>query len=71
MLYWDVYHPLGLNRARIVLTIHNFASTGECRKEELAMVGLDPEVYATPERALDERTIGHNPERLVLLKARR
>lgn len=31
--------------------------------------GIDGEVFATIERALDERTIGHNPERLNLMKA--
>lgn len=30
--------------------------------------GVDGEVFATIERALDERTIGHNPERLNLMK---
>lgn len=32
--------------------------------------GIDGEVFATIERALDERTIGHNPERLNLMKVR-
>ena len=26
-------------------------------------------MFASPEKALDERTIGHNPERLSLMKA--
>jgi starch synthase len=30
--------------------------------------GIDGEQFATIERALDERTIGHNPERLNLMK---
>jgi hypothetical protein len=32
--------------------------------------GIDGEQFATIERALDERTIGHNPERLNLMKVR-
>lgn len=34
----------------------------------LASAGVDGETFATIERALDERTIGHNPERLNLMK---
>ena len=30
--------------------------------------GLPGEMFATIDKALDERTIGHNPERLCLLK---
>ena len=30
--------------------------------------GLPGDAFATVERALDERTIGHNPERLCLMK---
>lgn len=29
------------------------------------------EMFATIEKALDERTIGHNPERLNMMKVRR
>jgi hypothetical protein len=35
-----------------------------------AAAGIDGEQFATIERALDERTIGHNPERLNLMKVR-
>jgi hypothetical protein len=34
----------------------------------LRPAGIDGEQFATIERALDERTIGHNPERLNLMK---
>ena len=51
-----------------MLTIHNMDSSGECRQDEFAATGVSGEVFATIERALDERTIGHNPERLCLLK---
>ncbi|KAM7469150.1 hypothetical protein LguiA_007333 [Lonicera macranthoides] len=68
MLYWDMYHHLSLYKPRIVLTIHNMEHYGECRQEELSKCGLDGSIYATAEKAIDDRTIGHNPERLSLLK---
>lgn len=34
----------------------------------LSSQGVSGEMFATIERALDERTIGHNPERLNLMK---
>nr|POE83887.1 putative starch synthase 4, chloroplastic/amyloplastic [Quercus suber] len=37
-------------------------------KEQLSKSGLDGLIYATIEKAVDDRTIGHNPERLSLLK---
>lgn len=51
-----------------VFTIHNMDNSGECRQDEFAATGMSGDVFATVERALDERTIGHNPERLCLLK---
>ncbi|KAL3644272.1 hypothetical protein CASFOL_012204 [Castilleja foliolosa] len=68
LLYWDMYHYLSLKKPRIVLTIHNMEHYGECRSNELIKCGLDGSLYATEEKAVDERTIGHNPERLSLLK---
>ncbi|KAL2651832.1 hypothetical protein R1flu_019960 [Riccia fluitans] len=68
MLYWDMYHHLSLKKPRIVLTIHNMEHYGECRVEQIDMCGLDGSAYSTIDRAVDERTIGHNPERLSLLK---
>ena len=68
MLFWDLYHGDGLPNSRVVLTIHNMDNTGEVRADEFLATGIGGERYATIERALDERTIGHNPERLSLLK---
>ncbi|KAL1547898.1 starch synthase [Salvia divinorum] len=68
LLYWDMYQYLSLQKPRIVLTIHNMEHYGECRQEQLNKCGLDGSVYATEEKAMDDRTIGHNPERLSLLK---
>ncbi|KAA8522656.1 hypothetical protein F0562_009182 [Nyssa sinensis] len=68
MLYWDMYHQLSLQKPRIVLTIHNMEHYGECSKEQLSKCGLDGSIYATVDKSLDDRTIGHNPERLSLLK---
>lgn len=41
---------------------------GEIKQEEFAATGIDGELFADIDKALDERTIGHNPERLSLLK---
>ncbi|XP_065847468.1 uncharacterized protein [Euphorbia lathyris] len=68
LLYWDMYQHLSLKKPRIVLTIHNMEHYGECRQEQLSKCGLNGSVYATAEKAIDDRTIGHNPERLSLLK---
>ncbi|CAN0839023.1 Glycogen synthase [Linum grandiflorum] len=68
LLYWDMYHQLSLKKPRIVLTIHNMEHYGECRQEQISKCGLDGSVYATVDKAIDDRTIGHNPERLSLLK---
>jgi starch synthase len=67
MLFWD-YFSNALPGARPALTIHNMDNSGECRQDEFAATGISGEVFADVEKALDERTIGHNPERLCLLK---
>eukprot|EP00897_Mesotaenium_endlicherianum_P007082 jgi/Mesen1/6401/ME000329S05569 len=69
MLYWDMYHQLSLKKPRLMLTIHNMEHHGECRWEQLQMCGLDGQSYLSVDRAMDDRTVGHNPERLSLLKA--
>lgn len=68
LLYWDMYQYLSLKKPRVVLTIHNMEYHGECRQEQFSKCGLDGSMYATEEKAVDDRTIGHNPERLSLLK---
>ncbi|KAF3437251.1 hypothetical protein FNV43_RR20004 [Rhamnella rubrinervis] len=68
LLYWDMYHYLSLKKPRIVLTIHNMEHFGECSKEQLSKCGLEGSVYASIDRAVDDRTVNHNPERLSLLK---
>ncbi|PNW71709.1 hypothetical protein CHLRE_16g665800v5 [Chlamydomonas reinhardtii] len=68
MLYWDVYNPNGFSRTRLMLTIHNLDNTGETRQDEFFFTGVPGENFATIDKALDERTIGHNPERLNLMK---
>lgn len=57
-----------MQKPRIVLTIHNMEHYGECRQEQLSKFGLDGSAYATEDKAVDDRTVGHNPERLSLLK---
>lgn len=54
--------------ARPCLTIHNMDNSGECRADEFATTGISGEPFMDINRALDERTIGHNPERLNMLK---
>ncbi|XP_047307945.1 glycogen synthase-like [Impatiens glandulifera] len=68
LLYWDMYNHLSLKKPRILLTIHNMEHYGECRQEQLSKCGVDGSIYATADKAIDDRTIGHNPERLSLLK---
>lgn len=67
MLYWEIFSH-SLPGARPALTIHNMDNSGECRQDEFAATGVSGDAFAEVERALDERTIGHNPERLCLLK---
>ena len=67
MLYWECFAN-ALSGARPALTIHNMDNSGECRQDEFAATGVAGEVFADVNKALDERTIGHNPERLCLLK---
>mmetsp|Transcript_35470 Transcript_35470/g.67957 ORF Transcript_35470/g.67957 Transcript_35470/m.67957 type:complete len:648 (+) Transcript_35470:97-2040(+) len=68
VLYWDMYHKMGLTSAKPVLTIHNMDNTGECKVEELEWTGLEGELYKVDTKLMDPRTKGHNPERLSLLK---
>ena len=70
MLYWEVYHSRyeRLREARIVLTIHNMENSGECRDDEFEATGIKGDAFLHVDKALDERTIGHNPERLSLMK---
>ena len=51
-----------------MLTIHNLENTGEIRQDEFTATGIHGEVFASADKALDERTIGHNPERINLMK---
>ncbi|CAH9075586.1 unnamed protein product [Cuscuta epithymum] len=68
LLYWDMYRYLSIQKPRVVLTIHNMEHYGECNKEQFSKCGLDGSLYGSEEKAVDDRTIGHNPERLSLLK---
>ncbi|XP_019055861.1 PREDICTED: uncharacterized protein LOC104612665 isoform X2 [Nelumbo nucifera] len=68
LLYWDMYQCLSIKKPRLLLTVHNMEHYGECSKDQLSKCGLDGSLYATIDKAVDDRTIGHNPERLSLLK---
>ncbi len=43
----QIYHSEGLDRPRLVLTIHNLDNTGECRQDEFYYAGLPGEPFAT------------------------
>uniref|UniRef100_A0A7S0UW66 starch synthase n=1 Tax=Polytomella parva TaxID=51329 RepID=A0A7S0UW66_9CHLO len=70
MLLWESYANVpGWCNCRVVLTLHNLENTGECTGDQFAVgAGFPSTSLATQERALDERTIGHNPERLSIIK---
>ena len=67
MLFWEFFSK-AMPNTRPALTIHNMDNSGECRQDEFAATGVSGDVFAEIDKALDERTIGHNPERLCLLK---
>lgn len=67
MLFWELYSSQ-MPSTRPILTIHNMDNSGECRQDEFAATGVSGTLFASVDKALDERTIGHNPERLCLLK---
>lgn len=48
MLFWEVY-TASMPRTRVVLTIHNFDSTGDCREDEFWHTGTKSmkELYST------------------------
>ena len=39
MLFWERYYHAGMDSARIVFTIHNLDSQGECRQDEFLVTG--------------------------------
>lgn len=50
--------------------LHIFIRLPPRRQDEFSATGVSGELFSTIDKALDERTIGHNPERLCLLKVR-
>ena len=66
------HNPQSLKAAHTHTPTHTLAPTHPpthpCRQDEFAATGVSGELYSTIDKALDERTIGHNPERLSLLK---
>ena len=45
MLFWDLYGA-AMPAVRIVLTLHNMDSTGECSQEEFAFTGAFTPAYS-------------------------
>lgn len=60
----------GVCERGVIFSGDSFASTVRCVANVYMLMpaGVSGEMFATIERALDERTIGHNPERLNLMK---
>ena len=52
----------------IIFAVTVSAAPQAAIKANPVLAGLSGEMFATVDRALDERTIGHNPERLCLMK---
>lgn len=48
MLFWDLYHSQGPATTRLIFTIHNLDSQGECRQEEFAATGVSICKFAQP-----------------------
>lgn len=53
MLFWERYFHNGLDSARIVFTIHNLDSPGECRQEEFAVTGATQ--CAAPDKEVGQK----------------
>ncbi|XP_070007253.1 uncharacterized protein [Nicotiana sylvestris] len=72
LFYWDMYKCLTACDATMFLGFTKFFSWTSSnffgRQEQLSKFGLDGSAYATEDKAVDDRTVGHNPERLSLLK---
>ncbi|XP_061336863.1 probable starch synthase 4, chloroplastic/amyloplastic [Gastrolobium bilobum] len=52
-LFWDIFANQGLERTRILLTCHGFASQGIEQPDKLALCGLDPLRLHRPDRLQD------------------
>lgn len=60
LLYWDFFHGVGLTLCRVVLTIHNVGNSGEISQQEFSVTGVPGNLFATIDKALDERTVSGN-----------
>ncbi len=49
-LYRDIFQPLGLGNASIVLTLHNLEHQGLCSTWDLDKIGIDGRAYCQPEK---------------------
>jgi len=63
MLFWENYAP-AMQAARLIFTIHNLDSQGECRQEEFAATGVLPPPPPTTTEPSHHRRI--SPCRLFL-----
>ncbi|MBA2728296.1 MAG: glycogen synthase GlgA [Parachlamydiaceae bacterium] len=52
-LFKDIYFELGLNKPKIVFTIHNIEYQGKCKTADLDKIGLDGKKYLVPEKLQD------------------
>lgn len=51
----DMYMPLGLNSAKLVLTVHNFEYQGRCSKDNLDSIGMRGLNYLVPDKLQDNQ----------------
>lgn len=52
-IYQDLYHRLGYQKAKTVLTIHNLDYQGQCAPHDLTAIGLDGPAYLAPSKMED------------------
>lgn len=63
-LYKEIYSPLGMDKPKIVFTIHNIEYQGKCSASEFDKVGLDSKIYLVPDKMQD----GRDASQINLLK---
>ena len=56
MLFWENYQPHGLQDCRVILTIHNLDSQGECRQDEFAVTGCTCPSLSSSYASIELRT---------------
>lgn len=63
-LYWDLFHPIGLDQPGLLYTIHNLEHQGRCSPQDIDNIGLNGAHYLAPDKMQDDQ----NPELINLTK---